>query len=350
MKSRNSRNPFRKRTKGGLSCLISKTARLTCHIVTFFLISLLNYQFVTNLITYKKLPDGTYMNRYSSPTKTKSSIPHIIWQTAKSHKTPPRASRKIINSWYKHNPTWKRQLLDDDELLNFMNAHFNKTVVESYLNLPLAVMRADFFRYAVIYFDGGVYADVDVQLKKSIEKWSDNAIDKCDVIIGLENDEHICNWGFAGRSKHLLFQKAVELSLERFVSQEISLLDESTVHVVTGPELFTDAVSRLAKEGGCSDLIVSKKDKNNAKELYDRCRDLLKEKYNVCLYDKQTQEGWFKNHYASQNFVLQSSDFVSSWIDHRNDSVFKTTGVNSKEKLTFIQKLGKVFEYIRYQF
>lgn len=57
-------------------------------------------------------------------------------------------------------------------------------------------MSADFFQLALMYYNGRIYADVDVELKQPIQNLSGDAIDKCDVVIGMENDMHICNWGF----------------------------------------------------------------------------------------------------------------------------------------------------------
>lgn len=297
-----------------------------------------------------KLQDDSYIHKYTNPTLlqppttyTKTSIPQIIWQTAKSHNTPPRVSQQIIQSWHKISPEYKRRLLDDDELHIFMSSHFNQTVVQSFLDLPLPVMRADFFRLAVMYYNGGIYADVDVELKQPIQNWSEGAIDKCDVVIGMENDMHICNWGFASRPHHLLFRIAMDLSMERFVHQNVSILKDANVHFVTGPGLLTDAVHELAKRARCEGVLKRKEDYLFAHVIYDSCRSVLKETYNVCLYDKKTQQGWFRNHYASQKKVLQSDQFVSSWTDQINEK----KGEN--ETSTLVTKLGRILEYIRYQ-
>jgi mannosyltransferase OCH1-like enzyme len=36
---------------------------------------------------------------------------------------------------------------------------------------PIGVMRADFWRYAILYIYGGIYLDIDTQPLLSIEKW-----------------------------------------------------------------------------------------------------------------------------------------------------------------------------------
>lgn len=41
--------------------------------------------------------------------------------------------------------------------------------LDDYQQLPYPVMRADFFRYAAIYRDGGVYADIDMECVRPLE-------------------------------------------------------------------------------------------------------------------------------------------------------------------------------------
>ena len=251
---------------------------------------------------------------------TKSLIPKDIWQTAKSHDAP-RAAQRIMNTWDRKNPDWSRHLLDDNELLDFMSLHFNQTVVEAFQKLPLPVMRADFFRLAVMYYEGGVYADVDVECKMKISRWSDQSIDKCSVLIGMENHLHLCNWGFASVKNHTLFRTAVELSLSRFLHQS-NLMQEMSrknfVHRTTGPGLLTDAVRNLVKANS-SCFSTSKEYHGRASfNLWNNCRDFLREKHNVCLFDKATQETWFKNYYSSQKSYLQSENWLSSWTEERD--------------------------------
>mmetsp|Transcript_11834 Transcript_11834/g.13753 ORF Transcript_11834/g.13753 Transcript_11834/m.13753 type:complete len:316 (+) Transcript_11834:118-1065(+) len=249
-----------------------------------------------------------------------SLIPKIIWQTAKSHNPPP-ASKKIIETWDKKNPDWKQTLLDDEELVAFISTYFNQTVVNAFKDLPLPVMKADFFRLAVMYYEGGVYADVDVECKKPIRTWStysDGAIDRCDVVIGMENDLHLCNWGFASRRHHPLFKKAVDLSLSRFVNTVVDISQAHFVHAVTGPAMFTQALTLLISDDDVDcEPNSSPKDKklatpHNAKALYE-CRNTLRKKYGICLFDQKTLGRWFQNHYSSQQEKLQSEDWMTSW-------------------------------------
>ncbi len=53
-------------------------------------------------------------------------------------------------------------------------------------------MKADFWRYAVMYFYGGVYMDIDAMPLKALRDFKHYPFEEKRVVIGLENDEHLC--------------------------------------------------------------------------------------------------------------------------------------------------------------
>lgn len=59
------------------------------------------------------------------------------------------------------------------------------TAVQVFKAFPYGVMKADFWRYAVMYVYGGLYADIDAISVKPIDEWLDPS---CTAVIGLEND------------------------------------------------------------------------------------------------------------------------------------------------------------------
>jgi mannosyltransferase OCH1-like enzyme len=167
--------------------------------------------------------------------------------------------------------------------------------VAAFRKLPVPVMRADFFRLAVVYHLGGIYADVDVECSVPIHDW---AVHECEVVMGTEppHENNVSNWGFASVEHHLLFRQAIDVSLSRFVDQGIDTSYEHFVHHTTGPGLLTDALGHLAAEAGCE----WHKENGTARDIYESCRATLKEKYNICYVDGNTQEKWFHNHFSSQ--------------------------------------------------
>lgn len=165
-----------------------------------------------------------------------------------------------------------------------------------------------------MYFEGGIYADVDVENVLPIKKWPDNMIEECEVIIGMENDLHVSNWGFASRRNHPLFEKAYKLSISRFING-IDTTNEHFVHMTTGPGVITETARHLTEDLNCFKLDSGVKE---TQEMYDSCREALKSEYGLCLVERETLVQFFKNHYASQKKELQSEEWISSWTEKRD--------------------------------
>ena len=103
------------------------------------------------------------------------------------------------------------RLHGDDRADDFIERNFDEEVLRTFRGFPLGVMRADFWRYAVLYMHGGIYADVDTNCTMPVEQWlppKDNAAKglpleaaynkttwkDCSILIGMENGEHFCQW------------------------------------------------------------------------------------------------------------------------------------------------------------
>lgn len=75
------------------------------------------------------------------------TVPQIIWQTARSRDDTPELGTDLFNSWTTQNPGWDHYFMDDADVEAFVAAHYNDTVLQTFKEMPLGVMRADVFRY-----------------------------------------------------------------------------------------------------------------------------------------------------------------------------------------------------------
>ena len=89
---------------------------------------------------------------------TNYKIPFIVHQTFYTTKLPPQIV-KIIQYNKKLNPKFKFIFYDDDDCVNFIKSYFNERIYNGYmmLNNCYGAMKADFFRYCILYKIGGVY-------------------------------------------------------------------------------------------------------------------------------------------------------------------------------------------------
>ena len=95
-------------------------------------------------------------------------IPKIIHQTWKTVDIPEKW-KGYQDSWKKHNPEYEYKLWTDEDVDNFMRSDFNE-YYHFFANLSPIIKKVDFFRYCLMYKEGGIYADLDMECLKPIDE------------------------------------------------------------------------------------------------------------------------------------------------------------------------------------
>jgi mannosyltransferase OCH1-like enzyme len=163
-------------------------------------------------------------------------------------------------------------VLTDQNDLYYIETHFGPSglnrpdIVRTYRELTAKIVKADLLRYLVMYVDGGVYADIDVEALKPLDRWiPDRFAEKdIDMIIGVEIDEpgfskhpilgkksmSFCQWTFVAKPRLPIMMKLVDnilkwlndvASKQRVPISQVQL-DFDDIITGTGPSAFTDAV------------------------------------------------------------------------------------------------------------
>lgn len=136
-------------------------------------------------------------------------IPNILWQTWKTN-SPPEVLKQHFNSWQNSNPQLSRNLCSDKECLDFIKNNFDQEVFFLYQSLPLSIMRADFWRIAVVYIHGGYYSDLDIICNVSLSEIIRPTV-SCIFIKEINN---ISNFFFAAKPKHPVLKLALDHMIE----------------------------------------------------------------------------------------------------------------------------------------
>jgi hypothetical protein len=99
-------------------------------------------------------------------------IPIMLWQTYRTMDLPAPAV-VAQDTWFSINQGLhkKTYVFDDDDVRALARSFFGDAVAATVDSFPLGVMRADWWRYAVLYVHGGIYADVDTQCLRPIKEW-----------------------------------------------------------------------------------------------------------------------------------------------------------------------------------
>lgn len=107
-------------------------------------------------------------------------IPNIVHQTFKNSKLPLEIVQ-IISSNKKKCPNFNFLFYDDNDCDKFIKQNYDENVYSAYksINDCYGAMKADFFRYCVLYKLGGVYLDIKSKINTPLFK----IIQKDDICI-----------------------------------------------------------------------------------------------------------------------------------------------------------------------
>ncbi|ORY83070.1 nucleotide-diphospho-sugar transferase [Protomyces lactucae-debilis] len=200
-------------------------------------------------------------------------FPKKIWQTWKVdpfHFEARDASR--AKSWLSMNPHHRYEVLTDTNDVDFVEAAFGPNglnrpdIVKTYRLLTAKILKADLLRYLVMYAEGGVYADIDVEAIRPIERFIPERYnpDDVDMVIGVEIDNPkyahhkllgrksygFCQWTFMCKPRLPVILRLVDdvvmkihkLARDQKCSISDITLDFDDVLAVTGPTAFTDSL------------------------------------------------------------------------------------------------------------
>jgi mannosyltransferase OCH1-like enzyme len=138
-------------------------------------------------------------------------IPKKIYQTHKSFDIDTN-TENLIKSIIKCNREFDYTFMDNNMCYEFISNNFDKEFVDMYTALPLDIMRADVWRVAVIYINGGVYCDTDVLCKNDLSELIHNE----EFIIFNEELGGISNFFFAAYPKHPALKAVLDSMLKNY--------------------------------------------------------------------------------------------------------------------------------------
>jgi inositol phosphorylceramide mannosyltransferase catalytic subunit len=169
------------------------------------------------------------------------AIPKTIFQTYKNHQLP------WITQWYikrfqKRNPEYDYQFYDDERIKLFIKEEFGKEYYDLYSRITIGAVKADFFRYAILYKKGGVYLDID---SLNIKKLDYFILPSDTAIISLENNlEYYVQWALIFEPGHPFLKKTLEMVVDNLKANRYP----NDGHKMTGPTVYTQAIKECLHE------------------------------------------------------------------------------------------------------
>lgn len=200
-------------------------------------------------------------------------FPRKVWQTWKVDAFGfEEKDSKVARTWTAKNPGHRYEVLTDQNDLAYVETHFGPEgfnrldIVYMYRELRLPIIKADMLRYLVMYVEGGVYTDIDVEALRPVSKFIPERYDERDIdmVVGIEIDQpefrdhpilgqkcmSFCQWTFMAKPGLPVMMTLIEniirwlktIAMEQKVPISDIQLDFDQVISGTGPSAFTRAI------------------------------------------------------------------------------------------------------------
>lgn len=228
------------------------------------------YIFIVVFMTLEYLSDDSTRDdvvltqpKSKSHLMTHTNIPRTLYQTWKTEKVPKWAQR-AVQSWDSMNPSYRHLIMGDKDIDELVHKS-HPDMLEAFDQMK-PIQKADLFRYLILMDNGGLYADLDVECKRPIDKWveqyrpRDFYTSKINFVVGFEivtdakaverhdfaTEFQFSQWSMASIPNHPILQNVKMLIREYFKQQKH--LNSTSIVRSTGPGIWSDAIALHLKQ------------------------------------------------------------------------------------------------------
>ena len=234
------------------------------------------------LMFFLLIGPGSPTSFSSSTSSSLGHFPRKIWQTWKVD--PLGFEERDLTrarTWVAKNPGHRYEVLTDQNDIGYVEFHFGPNglnrpdIVHLYKSISAKIIKADLLRYMVMYVEGGVYTDIDVEALRPIDRFIPDRYHPADIdmVIGVEIDQpffhnhHIlgkksqsfCQWTFMCKPRLPVMLQLIE-NIMRWLNDVAArqrvpisdvVLDFDDVIIGTGPSAFTGAIlAEMSRRAG----------------------------------------------------------------------------------------------------
>lgn len=225
-------------------------------------------------------------------------IPKRIFQTWKT-KDANNSIDKLRSSWIEKNPEFEYVYFDDKDILDFISLNFDERVNKCYKRMINGSLKADFFRYCVIYIQGGLYVDVDISCEKPLHEMFD--FDKINFITATDNcrvhrSDRIYQGFLGGEAGCLIFKMMIDHVCSNIEQNKL----KNNLFDLSGPVIFSKKLKEYMNKN-----VASTEKCNFLKEL-TYVNPITKEKFVIVQHDISKEK-------------IQMNNVVFATAQHRID-------------------------------
>lgn len=268
-----------------------------------------------------------------------SLIPKKIYQSWKTKELAGEMAN-IVKKTQEMNPDYSYELFDDKDCYEFILEHFGVNYANAFDILIPGAFKCDFWRYAKLYIDGGVYVDIDMVplvpfneiIKPTDEFLSVADLESSDFFKGILNLPGIFQSFVACRPNHPILLYSLQLSFANIATRRAGIADGLSI---TGPVTMGVALNLFWKKKNTHTRIRPGVYKDGVRLLK------MNTKYTYSL----TGEKLFLNKYEGYKRVI-SYNHVESYYKDDPRLIFKRLIFYLVIAILFIAIFGTIFMFM----
>lgn len=195
-------------------------------------------------------------------------IPKIIHQSYLSGDLPKKIEENI-KKIKRINNTWEYRFYSERDIVSFIQKHYSKDIIEAYnkINPEYGAARADFFRYLLLYKEGGLWLDIKSTIKRPLDstlkkddyfilsQWQNKMGEKyqgyglCPELNHIPGGE-FQQWHILTAPKNPAIKKVIENTILRINNYDIKThgIGRRGVLLTTGPIIYTLSILSYLKD------------------------------------------------------------------------------------------------------
>jgi hypothetical protein len=189
----------------------------------------------------------------------KSVIPNVVYQTWVTNKFGKTHAKEIRN-FRDINPDTEFHLYDESDLNDYMYRYYKShPIYKVFKNSKFGPMRADIFRYCILYERGGYYFDIKGCLTEPIAQLCPGDIDgyisyeNCDCSLPPDDDhlprlqyptKYVVQWGMGFVSGHIILKRMIDSICDTYPFYKGKVFENPKLAILsyTGTGKFTKIV------------------------------------------------------------------------------------------------------------
>lgn len=149
-------------------------------------------------------------------------IPKNIFQTFHHSNFNP-AFQNIVDEFKNDNPSFNYQFFTNEECSEFIKTNFSGKIYNAYTRIKPGALKADLWRYCILYEFGGFYIDIDMVSLNGLDRFISKDIDfvsPIDLNLGDLEYHNIFNAFIGCIPKHPIMKNAIDIIIN-YVEEEV---------------------------------------------------------------------------------------------------------------------------------